>query len=710
MTFLRAQNHPQTPPIIPSVPNLLLTVSNLTIDFSSHRGDVRAVDNVSFELHRGETLAIVGESGSGKSVTSLALLGLIPMPPGRIANGQALFQSSTLGETDLLKLSETELRQVRGNDIGMIFQEPMTSLNPVYTCGSQVVEALRLHTDLSAPAAKARTIELFSEAQLPRPESIFGSYPHEISGGQKQRVMIAMAMACRPALLIADEPTTALDVTVQAQMLRLIDDLRRQRNTAVLFITHDLGVVAEIADRILVMYRGKVVEQGRVLDIFSNPQHPYTKGLLACRPRLSVGKKRLPVVADFMGEDASGQLFAQPAPVVALENEALTDSSPEIEAQQLRDNSGTTKTFPVEHSVLGDVPRVGGSAQAFTSPPDPLSRGEGAPVLREKAAAVSEEASAATDFSVLSTASSQSITQSSDSPSPRERGPGGEVNGTAPLLEVQNLQVYFPLRKGFFRRATDYVRAVDDVSFTLYPGETIGLVGESGCGKTTLGRALLRLTEPTAGSILFEGTDLAKLSSGDLRRRRREFQLVFQDPYAALNPMLTVGEAIWEPMRVHNVGGTRQQQKAKVLELLRTVGLREEHFQRYPHEFSGGQRQRICIARALALQPKLIVCDESVSALDVSVQAQVLNLLNDLKREFGITYLFITHDLSVARFMSDRLLVMHQGCIVESGPAADIYANPQHEYTQGLLAAIPKDSLADIEAAVASRADVARTL
>ncbi|MFD2719295.1 ABC transporter ATP-binding protein [Hymenobacter monticola] len=634
------------------MPNPLLTVSNLTIDFSSHRGDVRAVDNVSFELHRGETLAIVGESGSGKSVTSLALLGLIPMPPGCIASGQALFQSEKLGQTDLLKLSETDLRQVRGNDIGMIFQEPMTSLNPVYTCGSQVVEALRLHTDLTEAAAKARTIELFTEAQLPRPESIFGSYPHEISGGQKQRVMIAMAMACRPALLIADEPTTALDVTVQARMLRLIDDLRRQHNTAVLFITHDLGVVAEIADRILVMYRGRVVEQGRVLDIFSNPQHPYTKGLLACRPRLSVGKKRLPVVADFMREDASGQLLAQPEPVLPLENEALTDSSPEIEAQQLRDNSETTKTFPVEHGVLGDVPR-----------PAELS-----------SAPVSEPVAA---------------------PAP---------NASEPLLQVQNLQVYFPLRKGFFRRATDYVRAVDDVSFTLYPGETIGLVGESGCGKTTLGRALLRLTEPTAGSILFEGTDLAKLSSGELRRRRRDLQLVFQDPYAALNPMLTVGEAIWEPMRVHNVGGTRQQQKARVLELLRTVGLRDEHFQRYPHEFSGGQRQRICIARALALQPKLIVCDESVSALDVSVQAQVLNLLNDLKREFGITYLFITHDLSVARFMSDRLLVMHQGRIVESGPAAAIYAAPQHEYTQGLLAAIPKDSLADIEAAVASRA------
>ncbi|MCC3153440.1 ABC transporter ATP-binding protein [Hymenobacter sp. BT770] len=634
------------------MPNPLLTVSNLTIDFSSHRGDVRAVDNVSFELNRGETLAIVGESGSGKSVTSLALLGLIPMPPGRIASGSTVFLSEKLGNTDLLKLSETDLRQVRGNDIGMIFQEPMTSLNPVYTCGSQVVEALLLHTDCTPKAAKQRTIELFAEAQLPRPEAIFNSYPHEISGGQKQRVMIAMAMACRPALLIADEPTTALDVTVQARMLRLIDDLRRQHNTAVLFITHDLGVVAEIADRILVMYRGKVVEQGRVLDIFSNPQHPYTKGLLACRPRLSVGKKRLPVVADFMREDASGQLLAQPAPVLPLPDEALAESWPAVEEQQLRDKIETAKTFPVEHSPIGGVPR----------PVELTSAPVSEPLVAEK------------------------------------------PSSTEPLLQVQNLQVYFPLRKGFFRRATDYVRAVDDVSFTLYPGETIGLVGESGCGKTTLGRALLRLTEPTAGSILFEGTDLAKLSSGDLRRRRRDLQLVFQDPYAALNPMLTVGEAIWEPMRVHNVGGTRQQQKAKVMELLRTVGLRDEHFQRYPHEFSGGQRQRICIARALALQPKLIVCDESVSALDVSVQAQVLNLLNDLKREFGITYLFITHDLSVARFMSDRLLVMHQGRIVESGPAEGIYAAPQHEYTQGLLAAIPKDSLADIEAAVASRA------
>jgi peptide/nickel transport system ATP-binding protein len=595
----------------------LLSVENLTVDFQSQRGSTRAVAGISFAVNRGEVVAIVGESGSGKSVTSLALLGLLAKPAARIESGTARFASEKLGEIDLLQLSEQQLQQVRGNDISMIFQEPMTSLNPVLTCGYQVVEALLLHTSLSKQEAEARTIELFTEAQLPRPAQIFKAYPHEISGGQKQRVMIAMAMACRPALLIADEPTTALDVTVQARILQLIRDLRHEYGTAVLFITHDLGVVAEIADRILVMYRGKIVEQGSVLDIFTNPQHPYTQGLLACRPRLSIGKERLPVVADFMATDASGNMVAR---VVGVGVESL-----KVPFAELRPNSGISKTFPVE-----------------------------------------------------------------------------QIRSTAvePLLKVENLRVYFPIRKGFFARTTDFVRAVDEVNFTIYPGETVGLVGESGCGKTTLGRALLRLTEPTAGRILFEGTDLAALPAGELRHRRREFQLVFQDPYAALNPMLTVGEAILEPLRVHGVGGSRAEQKARVRELLRTVGLSEDAEQRYPHEFSGGQRQRICIARALALRPKLIVCDESVSALDVSVQAQVLNLLNDLKRELGITYLFITHDLSVARFMSDRLLVMSQGKIVESGPAAEVYAHPQHPYTQQLLAAIPSDDPARIAARV----------
>jgi len=599
----------------------LLSVQHLTVDFHAQRGTTRAVADISFEVGRGEVVAIVGESGSGKSVTSLALLGLLSKPAAHIESGTAVFESEKLGQVDLLQLSETQLQQVRGNDISMIFQEPMTSLNPVLTCGYQVVEALRLHTTLSKPAAEARTIELFTEAQLPRPAQIFKAYPHEISGGQKQRVMIAMAMACRPALLIADEPTTALDVTVQARILDLIRDLRRDYGTAVLFITHDLGVVAEIADRILVMYRGRVVEQGKVLDIFTNPQHPYTKGLLACRPRLSIGKSRLPVVADFMQADGAGNFVAR---VAGAGPEPL-----QTNPAQLRSNSDTAKAFPVEQKAgLGQVP--------------------------------------------------------------------------TPLLQVEDLRVYFPIRKGFFARATEFVRAVDDVSFVIYPGETVGLVGESGCGKTTLGRALLRLTEPTAGRILFEGTDLARLPAGELRHRRREFQLVFQDPYAALNPMLTVGEAILEPLRVHGVGGSRAEQKARVRELLRTVGLSDDAEQRYPHEFSGGQRQRICIARALALRPKLIVCDESVSALDVSVQAQVLNLLNDLKRELGITYLFITHDLSVARFMSDRLLVMSQGKIVESGPAAEVYAHPRHPYTQQLLAAIPSDDPARIAARVAS--------
>jgi peptide/nickel transport system ATP-binding protein len=663
----------------------ILSVRNLTIDFASHRGNTRAVSDVSFDLHRGETLAIVGESGSGKSVTSLALMGLIPLPPGQITAGETRFHSEALGEVDLLKLTDKELQQVRGNDISMIFQEPMTSLNPVYTCGSQVVEALRLHTTLDSKQAEARTVELFTMAQLPRPEKIFKSYPHEISGGQKQRVMIAMAMACNPAILIADEPTTALDVTVQARMLELIDQLRRQHNTAVLFITHDLGVVAEIADRIMVMYRGRVVEQGAVLDIFTNPQHPYTKGLLACRPKLSIGRKKLPVVSDFMQETADGCFIATKSGTTQL---AASESN-ELPVTTPKNGTETTKTFPVEHP---DVPHFDNASFGLESAPI-LESGQLLPLVGSTEVA----ALPAPDLAVVDTKPQQfHEVKAIQAPS--------HASAQVPLLQVQDLNVHFPIRKGFFNRKSEVVRAVDGVSFDIYPGETVGLVGESGCGKTTLGRALLRLVEPTSGSILFEGVDLAKLPAGELRRRRREFQMVFQDPYAALNPMMTVGEAILEPMQVHNVGGTKQQQKARVVELLETVGLTEAQYQRYPHEFSGGQRQRICIARALALQPKCIICDESVSALDVSVQAQVLNLLNDLKREFNITYLFITHDLSVARFMSDRLLVMRQGQIVESGPAANLYAHPQHEYTRQLLAAIPKDEPADIRAAVASRA------
>jgi len=531
---------------------------------------------------------------------------LIQSPPGKIVGGKAIFQSHTFGEIDLLQLTDKQLQRIRGNEISMIFQEPMSSLNPVFTCGSQVAEVLIWHKKISRQEAKNLTIQLFERVKLPRPEKIFKAYPHEISGGQKQRVMIAMAMANNPAILIADEPTTALDVTVQAHILDLLNELRVQHQTSILFITHDLGVVAEIADRILVMYRGKIVEQGPVLDIFTKPQHPYTKALLACRPKLSVGRKILPTVSDFMDVDPSGNIVQK-------------------------------ETLPISKGVINET------------------------------------------ISTL------------------------QPSYPAPLLVVDNLQVYFPVRKGLFTRSPEYIKAVDGVSFNVYSNETIGLVGESGCGKTTLGRALLRLVNPTAGSIYFNDTNIAGLADEDMRRNRKNLQMIFQDPYASLNPMHTIGEAIMEPMQVHHVLANEKQRREKVYELLETVNLKAEHFYRYPHEFSGGQRQRISIARALALEPKCIICDESVSALDVSVQAQVLNLLNKLKQEFGITYIFITHDLAVARFMSDRLLVMNAGKIVETGTAAEIYNNPQHPYTRTLLAAIPKGEIEDITRAQAKR-------
>ncbi|GAB3542179.1 ABC transporter ATP-binding protein [Pontibacter brevis] len=572
-------------------------------------GTIRAVDRVSFQVYPGETVAIVGESGSGKSVTALSLMRLIDAP-GSITRGEAVFQSNKYGKVDLIQLPEKQMQELRGNEISMIFQEPMSSLNPVYTCGKQVAEVLLLHTDLTKKEARERSIALFERVRLPEPERIYDAYPHEISGGQKQRVMIAMAMACEPAILIADEPTTALDVTVQARVLELIDELRVKENMAVLFITHDLGVVAEIADHILVMYKGRLVEQGKATDIFTNPQHPYTKGLLACRPKLSDKPQTvLPTVSDFMEEDAFGNI---------IEKE-----------RQVHEPS-------LEDVVNGYVHSVTGLKQ-------------------------------------------QQVNQH-----------------RLPLLQVKDLKVYFPIKKNFFGRTTGYVKAVDGVSFEMQTGETIALVGESGCGKTTIGRAMLRLVEPTDGSILFDGRDLVKLGKEELRRSRRNFQIIFQDPYASLNPMHTVGEAIVEPMRVHKLYANEKERCGKAMELLEKVGLVPEHFHRYPHEFSGGQRQRISIARGLALQPKFIICDEPVSALDVSVQAQVLNLLNQLKKEFGITYLFITHDLSIAKYMADRILVMSNGRIIESGTPDELFHNPQQEYTRSLLSAIPKGELEDV--------------
>ncbi|MES2138790.1 MAG: ABC transporter ATP-binding protein [Bacteroidota bacterium] len=588
---------------------ILLEIKNLVTEFRTEEETVKALDDISFSLSCGETIGIVGESGSGKSVTALSIMRLIPNPPGKITGGEILYHSKTSGTKNIVKISEKEMRALRGKEIAMIFQEPMTSLNPVYTCGNQVMEAVLLHQKVSKKEAKEITINLFNEVQLPRPSIIFDSYPHQLSGGQKQRVMIAMAMSGQPSILIADEPTTALDVTVQATILDLMLKLQRERDMGILFITHDLGVIAELADKVVVMYKGKIVEQGPVLDIFSNPQHPYTKSLLACRPPLDKRLSWLPTVAHFMKSDAQG-------------------------------------------------------------------------VQRESYQSVSE----VTDKLIVSK---------------EERANAHKLlYSKEPILRVKNLKTYFPIKKGILGKVTEFVRAVDDVSFDVYPGETLGLVGESGCGKTTLGRTILRLIAPTEGEIIFNEKNITQLSDKEMRGLRRDIQLVFQDPYSSLNPRITVGQAIMEPMQVHGILENDKARKNKVIEILERVNMNESHFYRYPHEFSGGQRQRICIARALALKPKFIICDEPVSALDVSVQAQVLNLLNELKREFDFTYIFISHDLSVVKFMSDRMVVMNRGKIEEMGDADDIYNNPQTIYTQKLISAIPKGQLEDIKAAI----------
>ncbi|MBI2729776.1 MAG: ABC transporter ATP-binding protein [Sphingobacteriales bacterium] len=568
----------------------LLQIKNLQVDFIADGNITSAVKNISLDVYRGKITAIVGESGSGKSVTSLSVMQLIPSPPVKYSSGEILFTKKNNETIDLLKIDTAALQQIRGNEIAMIFQEPMTSLNPVYTCGNQVMEVIQLHQSVTKKEAIQKTIQLFEKVKLPDPAGIFNRYPHQLSGGQKQRVMIAMAMSCEPSLLIADEPTTALDVTVQKTILNLLKELQQQENMGVIFITHDLGVVAEIADEVIVLYQGEVVEKGSVEAIFKQPQHWYTKALLACRPGLHKKRERLPTVADF--------------------NLLVSENTPAVISRELSSSHNDNQQLSGKKNI--------------------------------------------------------------------------------PFIKTDNLNVWFPSRKSFLGKPLDYVKAVNNVSFEIYKGETLGLVGESGCGKTTLGRTLLRLIEPTSGRLFFDGTDLLSIAKEDMRVMRREIQIIFQDPYSSLNPRLTIGSAITEPMQVHSILNGSKQRKEKAIELLEKVNLKADHFNRYPHEFSGGQRQRICIARALALNPSFIICDESVSALDVSVQAQVLNLLNDLKKEMGFTSIFISHDLSVVRYISDRIIVMNKGIIEEEGNADDIYNHPKKEYTQRLIASIPK--------------------
>ncbi|MES2004778.1 MAG: ABC transporter ATP-binding protein [Bacteroidota bacterium] len=575
------------------MPTPLLHISNLSIDFVSDGIHTKALKNINISVSRGEILAIVGESGSGKSVTSLSILQLLPSPPAVYVSGEILLTIEA-DTVDMLQVAREQLSSIRGNRVAMIFQEPMTSLNPVLTCGFQVMEAIRLHKHISAEEATRKTIALFEKVQLPDPAAMFNRYPHQLSGGQKQRVMIAMAMSCEPSLLICDEPTTALDVTVQKNILQLIRELQVQNNMGVIFITHDLSVVAEIADRVAVMYKGEIVEQNNAKSLFSNPQHPYTKALLACRPVLHSKGERLPVVSDFMEVNETGQIIEKPVLVTGYQLPVTNNQKP------------------------------------VTSNQEP-----------------------------------------------------------ATLLSVKNLRVWFPAKKTFLGKVTAYTKAVDDVSFDLFEGETLGLVGESGCGKSTLGRAILRLIDATAGTIHYRGMDLLTAHSSQLKALRKDMQIIFQDPYSSLNPRITIGDAIAEPLLVHGLVNNKKARKDKVIELLEKVNLGAEHYNRYPHEFSGGQRQRIVIARALALQPAFIICDESVSALDVSVQAQVLNLLNDLKKEFGFTAIFISHDLSVVRYISDRIMVMNKGKIEETGPAEQVYNNPQSAYTQRLISSIP---------------------
>ena len=587
--------------------NPILSIRDLSVVFDTGDEIVSAVEGVSLELFPGEVLGLVGESGSGKSVTALAVMRLLSRSTARIRSGEIWFDHPEKGMINLPDLGDQDIQSLRGRHMAMIFQEPMTSLNPVKRCGPQVAESILWHRRSNASGARKKALELFREVRLPRPEKVYQAWPHELSGGQKQRVMIAMAMACDPALLIADEPTTALDVTVQQDILELLQSLQERHKMAVMFISHDLGVIAQVAGKICVMRNGRVMEEGPASRVLNEPSNPYTRALLACRPSLEERPARLAVVEDFMGEKSS------------------------------------------DHEII-------------QSPPGAESSG---------AAAARQ--------------SGDRVRPSGD----RVRPSGDRAREKEPVLEIKNLFTRFITRRNMLGRPLEHHVAVADVSFQVYRGETLGLVGESGCGKTTLGRTIMQLIRPDSGDVVYKGVDLSKMSSGELRRLRTRFQIIFQDPYASLSPGMSVGRAIMEPMQVHGMLKNNRERKARVVELLEKVGLEAWHFDRYPHAFSGGQRQRICIARALAMNPEFIICDESVSALDVSVQAKVLNLLNDLKREYGLTYIFISHDLAVVKFMSDRIIVMKDGRIVESGEADSLYASPREAYTKKLIGAIP---------------------
>ncbi len=555
----------------------ILDVLGLTISFGENKQKTTVVHDIDFSLYENEILAIVGESGSGKSVTSKAIMGLLQDKNTHI-KGRINFE-----ETSLLSLSSKEFAKLRGNDIAMIFQEPMSALNPSLTCGFQVAEILLHHKKVSASEVKKEVLQLFEKVKLPRPKDMYTSYPHQISGGQMQRVVIAMAIACKPKLLIADEPTTALDVTVQKEILQLLKDLQKQTGMSMLFISHDLALVCELADRVLVMYKGDIVEKGTVKEIFEAPKKPYTKALLGSRPKLDVRYKVLPTIAS------------------------------------IKDNSF--------------IP--------------------------------------------------QSIT------SQQRAKKHQKIYTKTPLLRVENVAKSYFSKVGVFGQKQE-IKAVNGISFDVFEGETLGLVGESGCGKSTLGKVILQLEKATKGSIFYKGKEITSLKSKDLRSLRKDIQLIFQDPYSSLHPRKIIGQAIIEPMEVHGIGSSKKQRKEKAMELLSRVGLEASYFHRYPHQLSGGQRQRVGIARTIAMEPKLVICDESVSALDISVQAQVLNLLNELKEDFGFTYIFISHDLAVVKYMADQLLVMNKGAIEEIGDADEIYANPVKQYTKKLIDSIPK--------------------